>query len=214
VHDASIHRALMKHLIIATGNQGKFNEIRDVLAGEFDCFYSLNDFDEKVTVDEDSPLYIENVIKKARKIGDRLGMASLADDSGLEVEVLGGRPGVFSARYGTTDEKRIERLLSEMKDVGWAKRGAVFKAYLAFYLPEREVSYVFYGALAGSITFEKTGTNGFGYDPVFYVPAFRKSFAELTAKEKNSVSHRGRALASFKKFLNMGFFKVPTGSSL
>jgi XTP/dITP diphosphohydrolase len=204
----------MKNLIIATGNQGKFKEIQEVLAGEFLNFLSLNDFNEKVTVEEDSSLYIENVIKKARKIGDRFGMEALADDSGLEVDALDGRPGVFSARYGTTDEERIERLLFEMKDVGQERRGAVFKAYLAFYLPEREVSYVFFGSLRGAISFEKRGTEGFGYDPVFYLPDLGKSFAELTGAEKNNISHRGRALASFKRFLNMGFFRVPTVSHL
>ncbi len=204
----------MKNLIIATGNQGKFREIREALAGEFVEFLSLTDFSEKVTVEEDSSLYIENVIKKARKLGDRFGMETLADDSGLEVDALNGRPGVFSARYGTTDEERIERLLFEMKDVEQEKRGAVFKAYLAFYLPEREVSYVFFGSLRGTISFEKRGTEGFGYDPVFYLPDLGKSFAELTGAEKNSISHRGRALASFKKFLNMGFFRVPTVSNL
>jgi XTP/dITP diphosphohydrolase len=204
----------MKNLIVATGNQGKLREIKEVLAGEFARFFSLNDLEEKVTVEEDSPLYIENVIKKARKIGDRFGMETLADDSGLEVEALGGRPGVFSARYGSTDNERIERLLFEMKDVEWDRRIAVFKAYLAFYLPGREVSYIFYGSLKGFITFEKRGIGGFGYDPVFYVPEFGKSFAELTGTEKNSISHRGRALASFRRFLDTGSFKVPTISSL
>ncbi|MBA4418677.1 MAG: non-canonical purine NTP pyrophosphatase, RdgB/HAM1 family [Syntrophus sp. (in: bacteria)] len=192
----------MRQIVIATSNTGKFKEIRDVLADAFDRFYSLNDFDEKVLVEEDSPLYVENVIKKARKIGDRFGIETIADDSGLEVEALGGRPGVLSARYGDTDDERIARLLSELEGVEWKKRGAVFKAYLAFYIPEREVSYVFYGALSGYITFEKRGDQGFGYDPVFYVPEYDKAFAELTMEVKNSISHRGRALHAFSKFLN------------
>lgn len=154
----------MKSLIIATGNRGKFLEIADILAGEFDRCYSLDDFDEKVVVEEDSLLYTENVIKKARKIGDRFAMETLADDSGLEVEALDGRPGVLSARYGRTDEERIDRLLSELEGVEWEKRKAVFKAYLAYYRPEREVSYIFYGALPGFIEFERKGTAGFGYD--------------------------------------------------
>ena len=204
----------MRSLIIATGNKGKFLEIGDFLAGDFDRFYSLSDFDEKVEVEEDSPLYTENVIKKARKIGDRFGMAALADDSGLEVDALGGRPGVYSARYGANDEERIDRLLSELKGVEEEQRGAVFKAYLAFYLPEREVSYVFYGALQGFITRERRGAHGFGYDPVFYVPEFKKTMAELTLEEKNRLSHRGKALLSFKHFLNVGFYKASTLSSI
>jgi XTP/dITP diphosphohydrolase len=204
----------VRSLVIATGNRGKFLEIRDFLADEFDRFYSLNDFDEKVVVNEDSPLYTENVIKKARKIGDRFGMETLADDSGLEVEAIGGRPGVLSSRYGRTDEERIERLLRELEGVAWEKRSAAFKAYLAFYIPEREVSYIFYGALRGFIGFEKKGENGFGYDPVFYVPQFGKTMAELTIGEKNGISHRGRALGAFRDFLNLGFFKAAMVSSL
>jgi XTP/dITP diphosphohydrolase len=204
----------MRNLIIATGNSGKFKEITGFLADEFDRFYSLNDFDEKVIVDEDSPLYTENVMKKARKIGDRFQMETLADDSGLEVVALGGRPGVLSARYGRTDEERVDRLLQELAGVEMEKRGAAFKAFLAFYLPERERSYLFYGALPGYISLEKRGQNGFGYDPVFYVPGFKKTMAELTMEEKNTISHRGRALSSFKRFLNLGFFKAAMVSSL
>jgi XTP/dITP diphosphohydrolase len=204
----------MRSLVIATGNRGKFLELRNFLAGEFDRFYSLNDFDEKVVVDEDSDLYTENVIKKARKIGDRFAMDALADDSGLEVAALGGRPGVMSARYGKTDEERIERLLSEMKGVEREKRTAVFKAYLAYYVPERERSYLFYGALRGVIGFERKGDKGFGYDPVFYVPEFKKTMAELTLEEKNAISHRGRALLSFKNFLNLQFYRDSAVSSL
>ncbi len=203
----------MKNLVIATGNPGKFKEIRDVLSGEFDRFFSLHDFEEKIIVDEDGDCYIDNVMKKARKIGDWFGIETLADDSGLEVEALGGRPGVFSARYGPTDNERIDRLLHEMIGVEWERRIAVFKAYLAFYLPEREVCYIFYGSLKGYIAFEKKGTGGFGYDPIFYVPGFGKSFAELTGEEKNGISHRGRALFSFRRFLDTGTFKVSTISN-
>lgn len=204
----------MKSLIIATNNIGKFREIKDFLAQEFDTFYSLNDFEEKVEVDEDSPLYTENVAKKARKIGDRFNCETLADDSGLEVDALGGRPGVFSARYGSTDGERVERLLKELEGVEWEKRTATFKAYLSFYLPERERSYIFYGALPGFITFERKGMSGFGYDPVFYLPEFNKTLAELSLEEKNRISHRGRALAAFRNFLNVQFYRDSVVSHL
>ncbi len=177
------------------------------MAGEFDRFYSLNDFDEKVEIDEDSPLYTENVIKKARKIGDRFAMETLADDSGLEVEVLGGRPGVLSSRYGSNDEERIGKLLSELEGLEWEKRRAAFKAYLAYYVPERERNYIFYGALKGFITSERKGDKGFGYDPIFYVPEYGKTMAELTVEEKNAVSHRGRALLAFRNFVNRRFYE-------
>ncbi len=154
----------MKNIIIATENMGKFKEIKALLGHNFDNFYSLRDFQDKVSVEEDSELYIENALKKARKIGDRFGMHTLADDSGLEVKALGGRPGVRSARYGKNDDDRIIKLLSELEGIPWDQREAVFKAYLAFYMPERERCYVFYGELRGIIGVEKHGQNGFGFD--------------------------------------------------
>jgi XTP/dITP diphosphohydrolase len=204
----------MRSVIIATENTGKFEEIKALLSDEFDTFYSLRSFEEKVVVEENSPLYIENAMKKARKIGDRFGMHTIADDSGLEVEILGRRPGVYSSRYGKTNKERIERLLSEMEGVPQEKRGAVFKAYLAFYMPEKERNYVFYGQLAGYIGFEKKGMSGFGFDPIFFIPHLRKSLAELTMDEKNRMSHRGKAVWALKIFLNADFFKSPRVLSL
>lgn len=197
----------MKSIIIATTNKGKFEEIRKVLAEEFDTFYSLADFDESVEVTEDSPLYAENAMKKARKIGDRFGFDTIADDSGLEVGALGGRPGIHSARYARNDSERIDRLLLELQGVPWDDRGAVFKAYFAYYIPEKEKGYVFYGDLPGYIGFERHGTGGFGFDPIFYVPALDRYLAELTTEEKNMISHRGKAVRSFKAMLNSNFFK-------
>ena len=191
----------MKSIIIATENVGKFKEIRALLKHNFDEFYSLRDFEEKMPIDEDSELYIENAMKKARKIGDRFGMHTLADDSGLEVKALGGRPGVRSSRYGKDDNNRIARLLSELEGVPWDQREAVFKAYLAFYMPERERCYVFYGELKGIIGVEKHGQNGFGFDPVFYVPVLNKYLAEIPMEEKNSLSHRGKAIEAFINFI-------------
>jgi XTP/dITP diphosphohydrolase len=190
----------MKSVIIATENMGKFREITTLLENEFDEFFSLGDFQGKVPVDEDSELYVENAMKKARKVGDRFGMHTLADDSGLEVRALGGRPGVRSSRYGKGDDDRIARLLSELKGVPWERREAVFKAYLAFYMPERERCYVFYGELRGVIGFKSHGQNGFGFDPVFYVPELDRYLAEIPMEEKNRLSHRGKALQSFINF--------------
>lgn len=191
----------MKNIIIATENMGKFREIKALLEHDFDNFYSLRDFQEKVPVEEDSELYIENALKKARKVGDRFGMHTLADDSGLEVKALGGRPGVRSSRYGMSDDERIFRLLSELEGIPWDQREAVFKAYLAFYMPERERCYVFYGELRGIIGLEKHGRNGFGFDPVFYVPERNKYLAEIPMEEKNRLSHRGKAIQSFINFI-------------
>ena len=190
----------MRSVIIATENIGKFREIKALLENEFDEFYSLRDFDEQVTVDEDSELYAENAMKKARKIGDRFGIPTIADDSGLEVEALGGRPGVRSSRYGKNDEERIARLLGELKGIPWEQRGAVFKAYLAFYLPEKDRRYVFYGELRGTIGLEKHGQHGFGFDPVFYISELDKYLAEISMEDKNRLSHRGRAIQAFINF--------------
>ncbi len=204
----------MRKIIVATTNNGKFEEIKSALAQEFETFYSLRDFQEKVEVVEDSPFYVENAIKKARKIGERFGLYTIADDSGLEVEALGGRPGVLSSRYGKDDDDRIMRLLGELKGVPKEQRKAIFKAYIACYIPEREITYVFYGFLKGLIGFEKRGESGFGYDPVFFAPEINKYVAELTRDEKNRISHRGRALNALRNFIKGDFFSNARASNL
>jgi XTP/dITP diphosphohydrolase len=202
----------MRNVVIATANPGKLEEIRAILIDEFNTFYCLRDMEEQVEVKEDSPVYLENVLKKARKIGDRFNMDTIADDSGIEVLALGGRPGVFSSRYGKDDDDRINKLLVELEGVPWEKRGAVFKAYIVLYMPDKQRSYVFYGSLKGYIGLERRGERGFGYDPIFYVPEMNKYAAELTMEEKNRLSHRGRALNALKEFLNMDFFRSPGAS--
>jgi XTP/dITP diphosphohydrolase len=191
-------------IIIATGNQGKFREIQEDLSGVFDTFYSLDDLDDKVEVEEDRGSYADNAWKKARKIGDRFGISTLADDSGLEVEALGGRPGLFSARYGKSDQERIDKLLAELQGVPVERRKAMFKAYLSFYTPRDGKTFFFYGCLKGYIDFERKGDNGFGFDPIFFVPDRQRSMAQIPLAEKNQISHRGRALASFRRFLTIG----------
>ncbi|HUJ90317.1 MAG TPA: RdgB/HAM1 family non-canonical purine NTP pyrophosphatase [Syntrophorhabdales bacterium] len=190
----------MHDLIIATTNQGKFREIREVLAGQFSSFYSLSDLENGYTVVEDQQSYAENAWKKARKIGNRFGIDTLADDSGLEVDALNGRPGIYSSRYGKSDAERIDRLLAELDRVEEQSRGAIFKAYLAFYIPAEGRGYFFYGSIRGRIGRERKGRGGFGFDPVFYIPELGKHMAELTIEEKNRISHRGRALTAFSNF--------------
>lgn len=191
----------MKKVIIATTNRGKFEEIRLLLRDQFDEIYSLLDFDDRIEINEDSPFYAHNAMKKARKIGEHFGMPALADDSGLEVLALQGRPGIHSARYGKNDEERIERILVELNATPWEDRKAVFKAYVALYMPAKDRCYVFYGELKGFIGFEKHGSNGFGYDPIFFSPELGKYLAEISTDEKNRLSHRGRAIALLKKFI-------------
>ncbi len=199
----------MHDLIVATTNQGKFREIKELLAGQFVSFYSLLDFKDGYAVTEDQPSYAENAWKKARKIGDRFGIDTLADDSGLEVDALGGRPGIYSSRYGGTDTARIDKLLTELRGIEKQNRGAIFKAYLAFYMPAEGRGYFFYGSLRGFIGQERKGEGGFGFDPIFFIPELAKYMAELTVDEKNRVSHRGRALAAFSHFLQRGLRASP-----
>ncbi len=204
----------MKAVIIATENAGKFKEIKTLLGDTFEQYYSLKDFPEKVIVAEDQPLYVANALKKARKVGDRFGIATLADDSGLEVDALQGRPGVYSSRYGKNDDDRITKLLGELQGVPFEQRKAIFKSYVVLYIPERERCYVFYGNLEGYIGLERHGTGGFGYDPVFYVPQLNKYIAELNMAEKNALSHRGKAVLAMKNFLNEDFFRKPKVTNL
>jgi len=191
----------MKDVIVATTNRGKYEEIRRLISGQFDNVHSLLDFEDTVAVDEDSPRYAENAMKKARKVGEHFGMPALADDSGLEVAALGGRPGIHSSRYGRNDRERIARLLGELEGVPREERKATFKAYVALYLPQKDRCYVFYGELKGYIGLEMHGSGGFGYDPVFYSPELGKYLAELSTEEKNTLSHRGRAIAELRKFI-------------
>jgi XTP/dITP diphosphohydrolase len=194
----------MRDLIVATTNEGKFREIKELLSAQFGAFYSLRDLTGGPTLVEDQPSYAENAWKKARKVGDCFGIDTLADDSGLEVDALDGRPGIYSSRYGRTDEERTDKLLAELEGVEEERRGAVFKAYLAFYMPAEGRGYLFYGSLRGRIGLERKGTAGFGYDPVFRVIELNKYMAELTIDEKNRISHRGKALTAFSHFLRGG----------
>jgi XTP/dITP diphosphohydrolase len=196
----------VRSILVATGNRGKFEEIKAFLAGDFDRFASLADFETPVDVVEDMPTYFENSLKKARKVGNLCGMNTLADDSGLEVEALDGRPGLHTARYASSDAERIDRLLRELDGVPRERRGAAFKAYLAYYEPVEGLSFIFYGVLRGYIGFERKGQTGFGFDPVFMLPELGKSLAEIGTEEKNRISHRGRALQAFKRFLQAQAF--------
>jgi len=199
----------MKDVIIATENNGKFREITSLLENTFERYYSLKDFSEKVVITEDQPHYVSNALKKARKIGDRFGMIALADDSGLEVRALQGRPGVYSSRYGKDDDERLTKLLGELQGIPFEERKAVFKSYVVLYIPGQERYYVFYGDLKGYIGFERHGTGGFGYDPIFYEPRLKKYIAELSVVEKNALSHRGKAVLAMKNFLNVDFYRKP-----
>lgn len=152
---------------------------------------------------EDGATFFENALKKARIVSEHTGEWAIADDSGLEVDALGGRPGVYSARYSGldgTDDDNNRRLLHEMQPVPPEKRGAAFKCVLVLYKPDGTFQ-SFHGELRGSIATSQKGSEGFGYDPVFYVDAYGKTVAELGGEVKNRISHRAKAFEKLKKSL-------------
>ena len=191
-------------LVIATTNPGKVREIRRLLAGTGIEVLTLDDIGPLEMPPEDKATFRENAEAKARFVAVRSGLAALADDSGLEVDFLGGAPGVYSARYagdGATDKENYLKLLAEMKGAEPASRGARFRCVVALALPDG-TAVDFDGSFEGVIAGEPAGEGGFGYDPVFFIPAEGKTAAELTAEEKNSMSHRGRALEKLKSWLS------------
>lgn len=186
-------------LVVATRNQGKTAEIKDLLK-DFDVIIkNLDDFGPIPEVEEDGDTFDENAYKKASFAARVLGLPALADDSGLLVEALGGLPGIHSARYGgknATDEQRCARLLEAMQDQ--TNRRAAFECVISIAVPAGP-ALTYEARCEGLIAEQAAGSNGFGYDPVFYYPPLNKTFAELTLQEKSRVSHRGKALAELKE---------------
>ena len=189
---------MRKRLVIATRNTGKIREFKRLL-GNLDVeLIGLSETGVSEEVEETGDTFEANARLKAERYSQLTGETVLADDSGLEVDVLDGRPGVQSARYGgpgLSDEQRVERLLGELKDVrGW-NRTARFKAVLAFAgneVPDGVVTEE--GVVEGAIAHQPIGENGFGYDPVFWLASHAKTSAELTGDQKDAVSHRGAAM--------------------
>jgi XTP/dITP diphosphohydrolase len=189
--------------MVATQNRGKVREIKKVMKGLGFRILSLNDFPGVPQVEEDGKSFLENALKKARFYSKYFGRLTLADDSGLEVDFLKGRPGVYSARYagkGASTRENNQKLLKEMEAVPLSKRGARFKCVLAVVSPEgKEV--VVEGSCGGRIGFKEVGKKGFGYDPLFVLPSYGKTMAQLTLEEKNRISHRGKALRKLRKII-------------
>lgn len=189
-------------LVLATTNPGKIAEIRDLLKGFPVRIKSISAFGPIPKVEEDGRDFEENAYKKARHTARILGFPALADDSGLLVDALGGRPGVHSARYagpGALDQTRCTRLLEEMN--GIPDRTAAFECVLSLAVPTG-AALTYAGRCEGRITEAPKGSNGFGYDPIFYYPPLDKTFAEMTREEKSRVSHRGKALQELKNEFN------------
>lgn len=185
-------------LVIATRNKGKTAEIRDLLKGFPVDIKNLDDFGPLPPLKEDGNTFDENAYQKASFAAKILGLPALADDSGLLVEALDGAPGIHSARYAgenATDEQRYLKLLEEMK--GKSNRNAAFECVISIAVPTGPaLTYV--ARCQGLITERPAGSNGFGYDPIFFYPPLNKTFAQLTREEKSRVSHRGKAFAELK----------------
>lgn len=175
-------------LVVATGNPGKLREMQLYLA---DLDVELRLKPEALEVEETGATFMENACLKASEVAKATGEWALADDSGLEVDALKGAPGVYSARYGSTDGDRIARLLRELGDT--TNRGAQFVCAIALSRPDGTIALHVEANCRGKILHEPRGTNGFGYDPIFYVPEKQQTFAEMTPEIKRSLSHRGRA---------------------
>ncbi len=180
----------MPKLIVATGNPGKLHEMQAYL---IDPAWELALKPDALDIEETGTTFLENAGLKASQVAKALGQWSIADDSGLEVAALDGKPGLFSARYGKTDDDRISRLLRELGDN--PDRQAQFVCAIALARPDGTIVLQTQGICPGEILAAPRGSGGFGYDPIFYVPAQGMTFAEMPPDIKHDISHRGRAFA-------------------
>lgn len=195
----------MKEVIIATKNPGKAREFEHIFAPRGIAVKTLLDYPEIEDVEETGSTFEENAILKAEGVSKALNKMVIGDDSGLIVDALEGRPGIYSARYAgedpKDDQKNLEKVLDELKGVSEEDRTARFYCALAVALPGSKTITVS-GTCEGRILEEQRGSNGFGYDPVFYVPDKSRAMAELTADEKNQISHRANALKKLDDILD------------
>jgi len=195
---------MSKSLLLGTRNPGKVEEITGIFDDSGWSFRSLQEFPQVGSAEENGNTYSENAIAKAMFYASATGLLALADDSGLEVESLGGAPGVFSARYAgdnATDDDRRELLLSELAKTGSQNRMARFVAAVAIAKADGEILNVSEGICEGTLTFAPRGNGGFGYDPLFVPNGYDQTFAELPENIKNRISHRARALIQTSEFL-------------
>ncbi|MCP9456085.1 MAG: XTP/dITP diphosphatase [Nitrospira sp.] len=193
----------MTELVLATRNRDKVRELTALLSGLACWIRTLDDFPQAPDIVEDGATCEANAIKKAREIARATGRYAVADDTGLEVDALDGRPGAYAARYaglGATYEDNCRKLLEELDGIPWERRTARFVTVAALASPWGEIKTA-RGVLEGTITDRCRGERGFGYDPVFYVPELGKTLAELTPEEKNQISHRAKAFLKLRDLL-------------
>ncbi|GAB7388704.1 XTP/dITP diphosphatase [Bacillaceae bacterium] len=195
-------------VVLATRNEHKIREFREMLVPLGWQPLSVKDFSAAPEVEEDGRTFVENARKKAETIANVLGLPAIADDSGLCVDALGGRPGVYSARYagpGATDEENNRKLLAELKGIPFAERTARYRCALAFAGPGME-TLIAEGTCEGLVAAEPKGGHGFGYDPLFYVPEYGLTMAQLDPAVKNRISHRAQALRKLQELLRTHVF--------
>ncbi len=190
-------------LVIASNNQNKIREIKQIIGDKFTKIYSLKELGIDVDVEETGATFFENSLIKAKAITEITGKPSLADDSGLVVDVLGGAPGVYSARFAgepCNDENNNDKLLKLLEGFNYEEKTARFVSVVTLYYPNGE--YVFAeGSVEGHVLSERVGDGGFGYDPLFYCDKLQKTFGVASQEEKNMVSHRANALNNLRKKL-------------
>lgn len=195
-------------IVIASGNKDKIAEIKSIFKESDFKFLTLDDFSDYPEVVEDGNNLFENALKKAKEISEFTGLPAISDDTGLEVDALDGRPGVYSARYAgenATYSDNVDKLLREMSGIPAQQRTARFRTVCVFYNSENTVHAE--GKVKGQIITERRGDKGFGYDPVFYIEEQDKTFAEMDKDEKNEISHRGKALKNLYELLKNKYLK-------
>ena len=192
----------MTTLLLATRNKGKIKEVKRHLADIPYEIKTLDDLNISDDVEEKGISYEENALLKAKTIGDKTKILTLGEDSGLEIDIFDGWPGIYSARHTIgTDEDKIDAILGKMNNIPEEKRTAKYKSVAILYDPSTKSVHKFEGSCEGFITEKRIGTHGFGYDPIFWSQDLGKTFGTSSDEEKNKVSHRGRALLQLKKFL-------------
>ena len=196
----------LSRLLVATGNAGKLREYREMMSDLPVEWLTLKDVGlGGMDVEETGDTFVANALIKAEAYSKASGLPTLADDSGIAVDALNGAPGVYSARYAPTEAECRTKLLGAVKDVPTSLRTARFVCLIALYVPDVVTMYT-EGRVEGAISYEQRGTNGFGNDPIFLLPDGR-TMAELASEEKNTISHRGRALTKLHPLMTCLFGK-------
>lgn len=194
---------MMDKIVFATTNEGKVKEIKEILEGFPVEVVSMKEMNITTDVEENGNTFEENSLIKAREISKLTGLPALADDSGLEVDYLNGEPGIYSARYlgrDTDYNYKNNYIIDRLKEAEDKERSARFICVISLVLPDGR-EFVKKGVMEGRIGYEIKGENGFGYDPIFYLPEYGKTSAELSSDEKNKISHRGKALRAMKEVI-------------